>query len=404
MNRCLGAAYLAASLIVSPSAWADEGVLTLEAALARARQQSPVVLSARARIEEARGRLRGASALRDNPVLESAAGRRAVSGAPVDLELGLSQTFELGGRRGARIAGAQAGVMRAMASADDTLRTVLREVAADFFRAIHAEQRIGVARAAETYAAEVHHIAERRHAAGDIAALEVNLALSTLSRARSEVRTAEASRVAALGDLRVLLNLGPEETLSVAGDLGERRAYQLSELTARALERSDLRALEAELREAEAEMRLGRGYGWPDLSPAVRYERDEGQRVLWGGFSVTLPLFNRGQELKAVGQARAQRIRAELETMTRAIQNEVKSALEEYVLRVQAAEELQATLVALDENEALARRSYEVGQIGLAEFLLVRRETSETRLARLDRLLEAAEARANLESRAGVIR
>jgi cobalt-zinc-cadmium efflux system outer membrane protein len=90
--------------------------------------------------------------------------------------------------------------------------------------------------------------------------------------------------------------------------------------------------------------------------------------------------------------------------MTRAIQNEVKSALEEYVLRVQAAEELQATLAALDENEALARRSYEVGQIGLAEFLLVRRETLETRLARLDRLLEAAEARAKLESRAGVIR
>jgi len=403
MNRCLKIV-LGASLVGCPLARADDGTVTLETALARARQRSPAVLSARARIEEARGRLRGASALRDNPVLESATGRRADSASAADLDLGVSQTFELGGRRGARIAGAEAGVARAVASADDTLRTALRQVADAFFRAIHAEQRLGVARSSEAYAADVHRIAERRHAAGDIAVLEVNVALSTVSRARSEVRSAEASRAAALGDLRVLLNVGPEEPLSVAGDLGERRAYELGELTARAMERADLKALQAELREAEAEVRLGRGYGWPDLSPAVRYERDDGERVVWAGLTVTLPLFNRGQELKAVGEARAQRIRAEIEALTRAVRTEVKSALDAYVLRLQAAEELQATLAALDENEALARRSYEVGQIGLAEFLLVRREILETRMARLDRLLEAAEARADLESRVGVIR
>jgi outer membrane protein, heavy metal efflux system len=403
MNRSLKIV-LGVGLVLCPLARADDGTITLEAALARARQQSPAVLSARARIEEARGRLRGASALRDNPVLETATGRRADSAAPADLDLGVSQTFELGGRRGARISGAEAGVARAVASADDTLRTVLRQVADAFFRAVHVDQRLGVARSSEAYSADVHRIAARRHGAGDIALLEVNVALSALSRARSDVRAAEASRAAALGDLRVLLNVGPEEPLSVAGDLGERRPYEVGELLARGMERADVRALQAELREAEAEVRLGRGYAWPDLSPAVRYERDEGQRVLWAGLTVTLPVFNRGQELKAVGEARAQRIRTELEALTRAVQTEVKSALDAYALRLQAAEELQNTLAILDENEVLARRSYEVGQIGLAEFLLVRREVLETRMARLDRLLEAAEARADLESRAGVTR
>jgi len=404
MNRCLGPAYAAASLIVCPFAWGEDEALTLEAALARARQHSAAIVSARGRVEEARGRLRGASALRDNPVLESAIGRRDQSGTPADLDVGVSQTFELGGRRGARIAGAEAGVVRASATADDTLRTVLRQVADLFFRAVHAEQRVSVARAAETYAAEVLRIAERRHVAGDIAVLEVNVASSALARARSEVRAAQASRMAALGGLRIMLDLAPEAPLSVAGDLGERHPYAVGELMARAMDRPDLKALEAELREAEAEIRLGRGHGWPDVSPAVRYERDQGERVLWGGLSVTLPLFNRGQELKAVGEARARRIRLELEATRRAIQNEVQSALDAYLLRLQAAEELEGTLAALDENEALARRSYEEGQIGLAEFLLVRRETLETRFARLDRRLEAAEARADLESRAGVIR
>jgi len=395
---------LAASIVACPRAWAEQGALTLDAALARVRQQSPAVLSALRRVDEARGRLRGASTLRDNPVLEGAAGRRAESSAPMDLDLGLSQTFELGGRRGARIAGAQAGVARALASADDTLRTVLRQVAADFFRALHAEERVRVARAAETYAASVHQTAERRHAAGDIAVLDVNVALSALARARSDIRAAEASRATALGALRVALNVTPEEPLSVTGDLLERRAFDAGTLTAMAMQRPDLRALDAELQEAEADVRLGRAYDWPDLSPAVRYERDDGKRVLWGGLTVSLPVFNRGQELKAVGEARARRIRAEIEALRRAIQNEVKSAVEAYGLRVQAADELRSTLAALDANEDLARRSYEVGQIGLAEFLLVRRETLEIRVALLDRLLEAAEARADLESRAGVSR
>jgi cobalt-zinc-cadmium efflux system outer membrane protein len=250
----------------------------------------------------------------------------------------------------------------------------------------------------------VHRTAERRHDAGDIAVLEVNVALSALSRARSDVRAAEASRAAALGDLRLLLDLGADAPLSVAGDLADGHTYQLADLLARAMDRPDLKALRSELREAEAEIRLGRGYAWPDVGPGVRYERDEGQRVVWAGLTVTLPVFNRGQELKAVGEARARRVRAEIEALSRAVQTEVKNALDAYVLRVQAADELQTTLAALDENETLARRSYEVGQIGLAEFLLVRRETLETRLARLDRLLEAAEARADLESRAGVIR
>ena len=66
MNRCLGPAYAAASLIVCPFAWGEDEALTLEAALARARQHSAAIVSARGRVEEARGRLRGASGARSS--------------------------------------------------------------------------------------------------------------------------------------------------------------------------------------------------------------------------------------------------------------------------------------------------------------------------------------------------
>ena len=53
------------------------------------------------------------------------------------------------------------------------------------------------------------------------------------------------------------------------------------------------------------------------------------------------------------------------------------------------------------ENESLARRSYEAGQIGLTDLLALRRETVDTRLRYLDALLDAALARFNLRVAAG---
>jgi cobalt-zinc-cadmium efflux system outer membrane protein len=58
----------------------------------------------------------------------------------------------------------------------------------------------------------------------------------------------------------------------------------------------------------------------------------------------------------------------------------------------------------LDENERLTLRSFEVGQLGLPDLLLIRRETLEIRFAYLDALLEAALARIDLEASAGVLR
>ena len=48
--------------------------------------------------------------------------------------------------------------------------------------------------------------------------------------------------------------------------------------------------------------------------------------------------------------------------------DEVAAAWEAYGLRLKAADALQATVAALDDNDVLARRSYDVGQIGLPSF------------------------------------
>jgi cobalt-zinc-cadmium efflux system outer membrane protein len=399
-NAALGTAVL---LFASPVATTADEVLTLESVVASARTHAPAILSARARIEEARARVRGASLLRDNPTVDGAIGRRD-DDLPANLDAGLSQTFELGGKRGARVAGARAALAREVALSDDTARRVVRQVAVVFFSAVEATERLRLARATEANAAEIARIAQRRHEQGDIAVLEVNVAESALARARAEGHAADAARASAVGDLRVLLGLDPVTPASVDGRLDVRVQVQIESLMNSALERADVRALTAELAEAEADVRLGKAMAWPDVSPAVRYERDDGNHVLWGGLSVTLPVFNRGQEQRALGAARAERIRAELAALKRAVQSEVAAAWEAYGLRLKAVDALQATVAALDENDVLARRSYEEGQIGLGELLLIRRETVDARAALLQRQVEAGQARVELETTAGVIR
>jgi cobalt-zinc-cadmium efflux system outer membrane protein len=412
MCRLLQAVTVTTFVLLWPYQGASqENALTLDRALTLARERAPTILAAQARIEEARGRLAGASVyLRDNPRIETAAGRRRTSEEgrredSADVEVGVSQTFELGGRRSARIAGAEAAVTRETAAGEDVARRLLRDVAIAFVRTLHAEERLRLITAAENVAADLLRTAQQRYHAGDIAALDLNVAISAAARAHADRLTAEAARQTACGELRVLLGMSADEPLAVRGDLHNRRRYTLSELLARAASRPDLRALAAEVQEAQAEVRLGEGFTWPDVSLGFRYHREKGtEHIALGTLSFTLPAFARGQELRATGEARARRLRQELEAGRRAVDTEIQTTFAVYRHRTEAVEALERNaLPVLDDNEALARRSYEVGRMSLVEFLLIRREIGDTRLTYVDRLLEAVLAGIELEARAGAL-
>ena len=196
------------------------------------------------------------------------------------------------------------------------------------------------------------------------------------------------------------------ESLTITGDLREHGAYDQTALLARSVEeRPDFQALQAELHEAEADVRLGEGFKWPDLGVGTRYRRDTGESVYQGGLKITLPVFSRGQELRATGTARASRIHLEIEALRNAVQHEVSSSFATYESRVEASGELEhGALPSLADNESLAKRSYEEGEIGVAELLLIRKEMLDTRLAYVNSLLEAKLAEIELQFRAGVLR
>jgi outer membrane protein, heavy metal efflux system len=391
-----------ASWLGAPTAAGQDGTLTLESALERARAHALAIVSARYKLEEARARLGGARALRDNPVVEGALGRRS-DDLPNDFELGLSQSFELGGRRGGRIRAAEAAVEREGAFVSGVRALALREVALAFLRALAAGERVRLAAAVEGRGESVLRIAERRHAAGDVAVLDVNLAAGALARTRSAARAAAATESLALGELRVLLALPSDAAVTLSGEVAPRPTRDLAALLEAAATRADIQAADAGVREAQAEIDVGKGMRWPDVTPAVRYERDEGTNVLWGGVSLSLPLWSHGRDVRGVAEARAARAQAELAALRHAARIEVESAFEAQRLRLEALAVMRDTAARYEENEALARRSYDVGQIGLAELLLVRRETVDAQIVHLERRLDAAEGEIELLARAGVL-
>ena len=381
--------------------------LKMEEALDLARRSAPAVRVARARIAEARGRLVGASALlTHNPELELGGGARVGPvGVTGDVDVGVSQVFELGGQRAAGLDAAKAGIEREIASVEDATRRALRAVAVAFVQARYIEERVGVAAHQVRLVAEVLSVAERRHEAGDVGALDVDLAALALARSQAEARTLGAARERALGELRALLGLGSDAGVVPCGALLEPRRHELGALLASASERGDLRALDASVREAEAEAQQGRAKAWPDLGVRIGYAREEEADIVLGTLSLTLPFFDHGQGLEESARARGGALRVEREAAEQSARAAVRTAFDAYQRLAEAAAEFERRgLPRIARGEELARRSYEAGDMRLGELLAVRRELLAARITHTDLALGVALAGVELEAAAGVLR
>jgi len=383
----------------------QERSLTLEDALALARERGVDVALARGRIEEARARQTQAGRrFQENPVLEVESGPRFGGGTSLDFAASVSQGLDSGRRRSARLAGTRAAVERAEADLDEARRLLLKDAGTAFVRAQGEQERSALLARSRQAADELLAALERRYEAGEATALELNRARTVAAVARAEQSAAEAAKDAVLIEIKALLGLGPEETVEVRGDLHPRPSPDLEALLAGLGQRPDLRALAAGLREAEAEVLLGQALGRPEWGVRGGAAREEDAHIVTGGFVVSLPVHNRGQETLAVGEARAGALRQALGAARAAAEAEVRGRYAALARRLEAARELERTaLPALDDNESLVQKSFEAGEIDLGELLLIRREILETRLAYLDRLLDAALTRFELEAAAGAL-
>jgi cobalt-zinc-cadmium efflux system outer membrane protein len=383
----------------------QERVLTIDEALALARERAASVVLAKGRMEEARARqVQAGRRFQENPAVEVNGGFRHAEDDFLDFEAAVTQDLYAGRQRAARLAGTEAALDLAEAEVAEARRLLLRDVWTTFVRALVAGDRVKFLARSRQAADELLTTTERRSEAGEATALELNRSRVAAASARAEQSAAEAGGNAALAELKALLGLGPGETVKVRGSLAPRPPQELEPLLAGLDQRPDVKALAAELREAEAEVLLGQALARPGVGVRGGIAREEGAEIVTAGVVVTLPIHNRGQETIAVGQARVSALREALEAIRGAADAEVRGRYAALARQLAAVRELETSaLPALEDNESLALKSFEAGEIDLGELLLIRREILETRLAYLERLLDASLTRFELEAAAGAL-
>jgi cobalt-zinc-cadmium efflux system outer membrane protein len=404
MSRHVRARMACAALLVFHASPAHAGPLTIDlpTALTRARERAPEAIAALARVGEAKAAQTGARVLfSQNPELEIGAGPR--SGAPRTTQIAsrISQQLEPT-RRGARIRVADAGVRHAQAVSDAQLRELSFEVATVFTEARHADLVVELATRAQDVARRAAEATQRRRKAGDVTDLDVNLATIALGRARAAVATARSERAGAVGRLAVLIGAGPDDSLTLAGDLRP-APLTLDGLRAAVPARADVKALEAESQVATAEAGLANANGRPDLGVWFGYERDTNDTIVLGGLSVTLPLWNRAQGDKASARARQRRVDLERQAILGAGSRQVLDAFEGYTRARESVEIFDRDVVPpLADSETLLERSVDTGQITISDYLVARQEILNGRREHLDRQLALARAAALARFVAGV--
>jgi outer membrane protein, heavy metal efflux system len=387
---------LAALVLHSTPALAGEVVLDLEAALARA-SESPAAIAARGRAAAADGLRRGAGAL-SNPDVEVEAGPRFAGDTTVDVAVRVGQGLDLG--RGARADAAAADASLARAEADATLAETRRAVADAFYGALHAERVVALERHGEELARAAASAAERRRRAGDITDLDVGLGRAALGRARAAVLAADGERIAALGELAVLLGLGADDRIVLRGELTA-PAGGRGDVAAR----PDVRAAAAEEASARAELRVARRQGRPDLGLWLGYQREEDATIALAGLRVTLPVWQRGQGATAAARARLTSAATLAQSSRRTASRQAADAAAAAASAVAAVAAFEAeVLPALDESERLLARTADTGVIAVTDYLVVRRELLDGRREYLDRQLAAARAEVAARFAAGGLR
>lgn len=395
---------LAVSTLLLFGGVASADSITIDQVLQRATRR-PLVAMAAASSEAAHHQAEQAGLSPYNPELSAGAGPRfAGDSRTLAVQLGISHTFELGGKRPARRAVAEARI--AAAEAELLAAGALARIEAwrAFQLALITRERVAMAVEGEQLAIQIETATRERQLVGFGTQLELNLTNAEVGRARHERLDAERRHEQALAHLASAIGAGASERLEPAGELVPppplltEKLDSVERLLSRALrQRPEALLARAASRVAVAEVRAADAAATPDLSLGVTYayERDpdlSAQTVL-ATASIGLPILNRNQGARRASRALARRAELEVGWTTTEIERGVRLTIAGYQRALEAVRGFDREVnERLHDNLELARESYTSGKIDYFQFNVVRRELLASRNAYLDAFEETVEA------------
>ncbi|SMP52153.1 TolC family protein [Noviherbaspirillum suwonense] len=374
------------------------GPLTLQSALALA-------LSANAEVSAARYELAAVEA----SVVQAGASPNPSLGVQMqdtrrttrETTVQLSQPFELGGKRAARIQAAERGRDAAGAELGAKQAEVRAAVISSFFDLMIAQERVRLAQESADLAQRASTVASKRVIAGKVSPVEETRARVAetgvrleLLQARSDLTSARKRLSAMWGSLTPRFERAEGELQSLPA-LPDPAALSAGLVSSPALARA---RFEVDRRQALA--RLERSRRTPDVTVSLGVNRNEelGRNQAIVGVSVPLPIFdtNRGNVLEAL--RRTDKARDELAAVEIRLGSELALAVEKLTTSRQEVQALQQDILpgAQSAYEA-ATTGFEYGKFGFLDVLDAQRTLLQARSQYLRALSEVHRAGAEID-------
>lgn len=402
------AAVLALALAGAVNAQSQRA-LTLTEALQRAAHAHPKLFIAERDIAIAEARRLQAGA-RPNPQasleIDNAFGTgdyRWVRAAEATLQL--SQVFELGGKRGARVAAAQGDYDAQVHQRAAVRLELLSETTTAFIAVAGAQRRLQVYERQLQALERLAPMLQRRVDAGasspaDVARGQVAIGLARVDRDRGRTALSAARR-----ELAVFLGATAPDFTAVAGELN--RVARPGAFTAivQAIEANpQLVRFTAIRAQRDAELLSARLKVIPDLqvSLGLRHYRDSGDVAVRAGVAVPIPVWDRNRGGITEAQENVNKTEGELKqarltligTAGRAYDTALGALGEVNTLRTTVIPSARAALATIEE-------SYNLGRLTLLDLLEIQRSIAEAELREVEALVSFHTAIATIEGLTG---
>lgn len=385
-------------------------LLDLQQALQIAARQSPALRNARAEVQALEAQSGEADALLwNNPELSAGVDRRRLpdNARATEWNVGLAQTLELAGQPRHRREAARQELAAAREAFGEVHLQLRTDVTQRFTRVAALQERLAAEEALLKLVEDLAGIVRKRLQAGEDTRLDANLAAVEADRARNQLGQLREALIEARRELAAVLQLPADQLPQAAGGIPALQpAYTLAQLLSRVAERPLLKSLRHREGAARSRLSLERAGAYPDLTLGIGSGREgpggERETVVGLSASLPLPLFKRNRA--SIGRAAADLTTAQIER--EATERDARSTLVALWERLRSQRERatllrDVTLPRLEENQRLARRSFEVGQIGTAEVLLATRQLIEMRRDTIEAQAELASTMVQIEQTAG---
>ena len=396
--------------VVKPDWWTNFKSAELNALVAEALSNNNDLRAGIQRIEQSRAALKIANASLF-PSLNSSAGASRSLSNPVNeshsynsaLQGGLSASYEvdLFGENDASISAADANLQSTIFTQDALALSVMGDVASGYFSVLNLKERIAIADQNIKNANEVLRIINARVNVGTVSDLDLAQQTSALANAKANRESLKQQLGQAENALAVLLGKAPQDILIQGRKLTGLKIPSIAPSQPASLleRRPDLRATEASLIAANANIGVARAAFYPSLSislsPSIATTGfgDPTSTAISLATSLTAPLFQGGRLEGGLEQATS-RQKELVETYRKSILvafQDVENAL----LAVDTAERreqlLRTTMQQAQKAYTLSKQQYDAGAIDYQTLL----DTQNAKLSAEDSYTQSRLARLN---------